>query len=290
MDLKSIARSVEEDTSEQYASITSEVSTENFLGYDIYVAPENVNVSTTHEAIRSDFDDYSDTVFTIASKIEEKFKGLANEKASERPSSEERSFEHYDQLHCIVHGLDNSSLKNHSCGSIYSDAYRHKIASRTPVKILFTLPANGIDEDEFNAPMKIETLPFGLEHHRMSRDPLAIAKHHGLDLKTPSGSDDANKRSAAFPASLIEATLRHDKWMADATDVLESLASAAGKPLSRELSGKILEFMKLFIGEDRMYELHRANSEVFTEKGFAIDKWQAFDVLVTYSEALRVLC
>lgn len=253
-----------------------------------YVGSENVNVSTTHEAICSDFDSYSDKVFSIAAMIENKLKELANEKASERPSLEESSFKLYDQLHCMVHGLDSGSLKDHSSGSVYSDAYRRKIASRIPEKILSTLAANGIDQEEFLARMKIETQPFGLEQHWVSSDRLAIAKHHGLDLKTMSGSDDADKRAAELQASLIEASLRHEKWMEDATRFLESLASVAGKPLPDELSDKIVKGMNLILGEDGMDELHRANSGVFADKGFAIDEWQAFDVLVTYSEALRV--
>ncbi|KAB0566118.1 relaxase/mobilization nuclease domain-containing protein [Brucella pituitosa] len=253
-----------------------------------YVDPGQVEVPTTSEAIRSAFESYTDTVFSIAAKIEAKIEKLAHEKASERPSLEERSFKHYDQLHCMVQGVENGSLKEDSSGSIYSDAYRHKIASRTPVKILSTLADNGIDQDEFNARMKIETLPFGLEQHWVSRDRLAIAKHHGLDLETPSGSDDADERAAELQASLIEASDRHEKWMEDATGFLESLASVAGKPLPDELSDKIVKGMNLILGEDSMDELHRANSGVFADRGFAIDEWQAFDVLVSYSEALRV--
>ncbi len=54
------------------------------------------------------------------------------------------------------------------------------------------------------------------------------------------------------------------------------------------LSDKIVNGMNLILGDDGMDELHRANSDVLADKGFALDEWTAFNVLVTYSDALRV--
>jgi len=247
-----------------------------------YVEHGHVSLPVTPEAIRSDFDSYSDTVFSIAAMLEDKIEQLANEKASERPSLEERLFEDLDELHSMVQGLDNGTLKGHRFnGSIYSDAYRYKLAIKMPGNILSTLEANGIDQDEFNSRMKIETLPFGLEQHWISRDRLAIASHHGLDLETASGSEEANTRASEFQARLIDAYTSHENYIAEGTRFLETIATFSGDRLSSEVSIEIIETMNAMLDDTEMDKLHRAEGSVFLDKGFDIDIWQALDVLKT---------
>ncbi|KAB2697580.1 relaxase/mobilization nuclease domain-containing protein [Ochrobactrum sp. Kaboul] len=269
------------------AALRSGRSVSDFL--DFVDRDLNWDVPTANAAIEADSDQYGALFERILADHDRERERMENAAAGIRPALEQRYFQDSDNLQRLVLGLTPDATNEMFAGSPYGDEYRQKIERRVLSSILQRLEANGIDGEEFSARMKVDSLPRGLERHWVKRDYCAIANHHELDLETQIDRKQAGEHTVQLYATILDELKRQDELMAKGQEFLEVLLSRSTlQEISIDESEIIVANMNAILDEDALERIHGADSSVFTEYGFEINRQQGLNVMKIYSEALLV--